>query len=88
MNDFGYTYKFMDERCQRAVCDILTILDGAPLHDVKEVLECVKQIIARDAVWHMSKSEPEENETAELADKVASHIAEALKKFHVDKPLT
>ena len=88
MNDFGYTYKFMDERCQRAVCDILKIFDGAPLHDVKEVLECVKQIIARDAVWHMPKPEPEENETAEMADKVASHIAEALKKFHVDKPLT
>ena len=86
MNDFGYTYKFMDERCKRAVLDILSIVNGAPLDDIKQVLGCVKQIVARDSVWHMPKAEPEGNDTDELADKVASHIAEALKKFHVDKP--
>ena len=88
MNDFGYTYKFMDERCQRAVCDILKIFDGAPLHDVKEVLECVKQIIARDSVWHFPKPEPMKDEIDELADKVAGQVAEAIKQLHTNKPLT
>lgn len=88
MIEFAVPYRFMDERCKRAVYDILSIFDGAPLCDIEQVLDCVKDVVERDSVWHMPKPEPKENETAELADKVASHIAEALKKFHVDKSLT
>ena len=86
MIEFAVPYRFMDERCKRAVYDILSIFDGAPLCDIEQVLDCVKDVVERDSVWHYPKPEPEKNEIAELADKVAGQVAEAIKQLPVDKP--
>lgn len=82
------TYYDMSVECQAVVWEVLRVLDGAPLFDSIKILDCAKEILEYNSVWHMPKTEPEKDETAELADKVASHIAEAIKQLHADKPLT
>ena len=76
----------MDKRGRERLRTILKALDGLSVGGALETLELARQILLIDSTFHMFKAEEEKID--EMADKVASHIAEALKTFHVDKPLT
>lgn len=81
------TYYDISVECQAVVWEVLRVLDGAPLFDSIKILDCTKRILEYNSVWHYPKPEPEKNEIAELADKVAGQVAEAIKQLHADKPL-
>ena len=69
-------YQDLDERNRKAVWDILSVLNNAPLCDARKVLDCAKEILEYNAVWHYPKAESEKENFDELADKVARRLVE------------